>query len=171
MAHIDLAIQLPAYHGQEQPPHGLGVLAGTIEQQPCNADVTGTGQPIGDIGGQNLLKAQRHRIPGWQRHQVGGRTLQHGNVRSFLRHRWYQGDGRGTTANHHHTFAGIVQVLRPVLRMHNLPAKIGLAREVGLIAGIVVVIPCTAHQKAGGKGNGFAGGFLAGRQCPALVCA
>ena len=49
---------------------------------------------------------------------VARRALQHGHVGGPLGHRRHQGDRGGAAADHHHPLAGVVEVLRPVLRVH-----------------------------------------------------
>ena len=168
VAHIRLALQLALDHRQEQPAHGLRALAGTLVEQARNRDIPGPGQPIGGFLRQYLLQRQGDLISRRQRHQIGGRTLQHGDMGGFFRHGRHQGNRSRTTANHHHFLSGVIQVLRPVLRVHHLAFEVFLAGEIRLVALIVVVVTSAAHQETGRVGLRLAGFFVLRRQLPAF---
>ncbi len=82
-----------------------------------------------------------------QRQHVAGRALQHRHVRRRLRHLGHQRDGRRAAADHHHALAGVVQVGRPELRMHDAAVEIGRAGELGRVALRVAVVAAAGEQE------------------------
>src|SRR5690606_41704573 len=76
---------------------------------------------------------------------------------------------RGTTADHDHVLAGVIQVLGPVLRVYQLALEVFLTREIRLIALIIVVIAGAAHQKTGRVGVGFTRLLIFSDHGPACV--
>ena len=71
-------------------------------------------------------------------------------------------------ANHHHPFAAIVEICRPLLRVDDRPFESFLAGKVGTIAGRVVVVALAQQEKITGKVAGLtitAGGFERPLRC------
>ena len=90
-------------------------------------------------------------------------------MRGLLRHGRHQGDRGCPAANDHHLLARIVEILRPVLRVHNLATEITFVREVRFVALIIIVVAGTPDHEVGGVVLGFAGFFVQGREFPAFV--
>src|SRR6516162_9161910 len=89
-------------------------------------------------------------------------------------HRWDDGDGGGSAADDDDTLAGIVEIVRPVLRMDKATAIAQQAGIVGLVAGVVAVVTGAYVEKVASEVDGlgvFAGldiempEAIAGRPC------
>src|SRR5579872_1675167 len=75
-------------------------------------------------------------------------------MRRRLGERRDQGDSRRTAANHDHPFSGIVQIFRPLLRMHDAPGEALNARPLWRIAMRVVIVAGTHEEEATGYLDG-----------------
>ena len=63
-------------------------------------------------------------------------------------HRWHQGHRRGTGADDHHPLVAVVEILRPVLRVHKVAGKVLPPGKLGLVA---VIAPMTSAVLRGGR--------------------
>src|SRR3546814_7195979 len=80
-----------------------------------------------------------------------------------------QRDGGGTAADDHHLLASDLEVLGPVLGVHEIaPEPIGTG-EVGLVAVVVAVVPAAGEQEPAGEQQGLAGVSANGGHVPACV--
>ena len=80
------------------------------------------------------------RIDRGQRQDVAGRALQHRHVCGGLCHRRHQRHRRRAAADHQHPLAGVVEVLGPVLGMHDAPREALAAGELRREALVVAVV-------------------------------
>ena len=74
------------------------------------------------------------------------RTLQHRHVAGLLGHRRDERDGGGAAADDDHPLAGVVEVFRPVLRMHDLAPEPLPALEVRRVPLVVAVVAAAAED-------------------------
>ena len=113
--------------------------------------VLGARQAIGQLLWEDRAQQRGYRILGRQRHHIGRRTLQHGDLGRLFRERWHQGHGGRTTADDHHALAATVQILGPLLRMDDGAAEVSAAREFRGVAARVVVITAAHEQHIAGQ--------------------
>src|ERR1700744_2687885 len=64
---------------------------------------------------------------------------------------------------------GVVQVVRPLLRMHHLAAEVLDPRQVGPVAVVVAVVTGTDKQEVAGEGDGFGCGCVGAGRLGGLV--
>ena len=95
---------------------------------------------MGSLAGQEDTSHGRDLAVFWRRDQVARRALQHGHFPSPLGHGWEQRDRGGSTADHHHVLAGVVEVLRPVLGVDHGATELLDAGELRGVALVVVVV-------------------------------
>lgn len=79
-----------------------------------------------------------------QAQDIAGRALQHGNVSGRCRHGGNQRHRGSSAPNHHNFFPGIIQVVRPMLGMHNLTPETAGAGKLRFVSSVVAVIAGTA---------------------------
>ena len=108
---------------------------------------------IGELGGEILAQLVGERILRRPRHHVGRRALQHGDVRGGLGHLRHQRHRGRARADHHHALAGVVEILRPFLRMHDLAGEVGRARKLRRVAFLVFVIARAHEQEIAGEAH------------------
>ncbi len=104
-------------------------------------------------GIQRRSFASRASLPGRARMYVGERCSMV-TCRGGLRHGWDQGDGRGTAAYDDDLLTGVVEILRPLLRMDDASAELvgtGEGRSIALL--VVVVTGAHEQERAGVNGR------------------
>ena len=92
-----------------------------------------------------------------QRDDVARRALQHRDVRRGLGHRGDERDGGRAAADHHDLLAGVVDVIGPLLWMHDLSGEALGALEVRRVALVVAVVAAAHQQEAAGQVHGLFG--------------
>jgi hypothetical protein len=88
-------------------------------------------------------------VPGRQRQDVAGRALHHRDVGGVAGQRRHERDRGGAAADDEHPAAGVVEVLRPPLRVHDRPREpvpAGEGRRVALV--VAVVAPADPQERA-----------------------
>ena len=104
---------------------------------------------VGSLARQELSDRRQRRIHPRHRQQISGGALQHGHVRGLAGQGGHQRDRGGSTADDDHLLAGVVEVLRPELRVHHRAGEVGQAGEFrGVGLGVVVVAGAEEHQAA-----------------------
>ena len=135
-----------------EPSDGLarraGELLGERPDGPLLDDVLAPGQRVAPLVPEAAPQADGELVLAGDGHHVGGGALQHGDVGGLVGHRGHQGDGGGAAADDHDLLALVVQVLGPVLRVHDLPLEALAALEVGGVALRVVVVAARGEQPA-----------------------
>ena len=120
-------------------------------------DVLAARQRIAALGAEQLLRRVGEGVLRRHRHHVGRRALQHRHVAGGAGHRGHQGDRGRAAADDDDLLAGVVEVLGPVLRVHDLAAESVAALELRGVALVVAVVAACAedpvraelHQLAG----------------------
>src|SRR5882757_4516983 len=98
---------------------------------------------------RQYFSQQIYRPAGFgRREEIGGRTLQHGHLRSLLSQRRDQRHRRGAAADDHHLLALVVEILGPVLWMNNRALELVEAGEVWGVALVVVVVAGPEEEEA-----------------------
>ena len=128
---------------------GFGAPAAELEAQQHQQHVLPAHEVICDAQWQHALQFARDRVFGRQRDDVRGRALEHRHVRRRLRHRRHERHRRRTAADHHHALARVVDVLRPLLRVHDRPREALAAGEGRRVAFVVAVVAAAHHHEAG----------------------
>jgi hypothetical protein len=72
-------------------------------------------------------------------------------MRGALSHRRNQRDGGGAAADYDHPLAFVVERFRPLLRVHNLPAKPLDAGPLRRVASLVVVVAGAEVEEVAGE--------------------
>ena len=80
--------------------------------------------------------------------EIRGRALQHGDVRTTVGKRWYEGRRRRPRADHGHALAGEIDRIGPMLRMHNLTLELLKPRPGGCISLAMPVVALAHPEKA-----------------------
>ncbi len=70
-------------------------------------------------------------------------------------HRRDQGDRGGTGTDDHYLLSGVIEILRPVLRVHDLTAEVALTGEGGAVSLVVVVVTTGADEDVRGPRLGL----------------
>src|SRR6202012_95349 len=83
---------------------------------------------------------------------VGGGALHHRHVGRGLGHGRHDRHRGRPAADHRHLPSGVVQVFRPLLRVHHPAAEVLDPRQVGLVPVVVAVIAGAHEQEVAGKG-------------------
>ncbi len=96
------------------------------------------------------------RVVARDRHDVGGRALQHRDVSSLVRHRRHKRHSGCARADDHDALAGVVEVLRPVLRVNHFSLEAVAAGELGQEAFVVVVVTGAGVHVGGSDAFGLA---------------
>ena len=107
----------------------------------------GVGQPLG----QPFAQGVGHGIHVRAGNHIGGRALHQGHLSAALGQRRGQGHGRGAAADHRHPLAGAVQILRPLLRMHDASPESLLALEARRMAALIAVVAAAHQQEVAGE--------------------
>ena len=170
VAHIDVWRLLVHVGDQQFAGTVRPALAGQI-QAALNQDIAPTGHAEHPLFRQHLVHRHGYFIGIRHGHNVAGRTLQHGHLGRFFRHRRHQRNRRGTTANHHHFLAAVVQLFRPLLRVNNLALEVLFSGEVWPVTLVIVVVPSAIHHEPAGEFTAFAAGFMLCIECPLLLIA
>src|SRR5882757_4017506 len=117
---------------------------------------------------RQYFSQQIYRPAGFgRREQIGGRTLQHGHLRSLLGQRRDQRHRRSAAADDHHLLALVVEILGPVLWMNNRALELVEAGEVWGVALVVVVVAGPEEEEAAAVG--LFGPVLLGGDGPGVV--
>ena len=87
---------------------------------------------------------------------VGRRALQHRHVRGLLRQRRDHADRGRAAADDHQPLAGVVEVLRPMLRVHHLALEVFDAGKRWRVGLVVVVVAGAEEQEPSAVGLGLA---------------
>ena len=106
---------------------------------------------VGRAGGQEAAQPVRHLVLGGPRDNVGGGALEHGDMRRSFGHRRNKRDGGGAAAYYDHPLAFVVEVFRPLLRVHNLPAKPLDASPLRGVPSLVVVVARAEVEETAGE--------------------
>ena len=109
------------------------------------------GRPLG----QRAADEVRDAVFRGHRDDVRGGSLQHRHVGGLLRHRGNERHGRGTAADHDHPLVTIVEILGPMLRMHQAALEVLGAGKDRLMTGFVVVVAAAEVQEIAGVANGL----------------
>ena len=99
--------------------HQLGASAAELVGEHRIAHVLDPHEVVGELGRQDAAQTVGIPVARGHRRDVGGGALQHRHVRRGLRHRGHECDGGRAAADDHDPLAGVVEVGRPVLRMHD----------------------------------------------------
>ena len=140
---------------QDQLLGAVGLAAAELEEIHAEQHVAPADHVIGEFGREIPAQLVGERILRRPRHHVGRRALQHGDVRSGLGHFRHQRHGGRARADHHHALAGIVEILRPFLRMHDLAGEIRSPSKLRRVAFLVFVIARAHEQEIAGEAHGL----------------
>ena len=85
------------------------------------------------------------------RDDVARRALKHRDVRRAFGHRGHECDSRRSAADYHDALACVVEILGPLLRMHNRPAKSFDTWPLRSVTALVVVVTSAEIEKVAGE--------------------
>ena len=122
--------QLLDRHAADPVSHHLRPSLAELVDQRADEHVLPPDEGVGPARPGQAAQARIDRILGGQADDVAGRALQHRHVPGGLGHRRHERHRGRAAADHDHPFARIVQVLGPLLRVHDLAAELLAAREV-----------------------------------------
>ena len=161
--------QLPLDALAEQLLHQLGPTAAELEERLRGERLVPADRRARRALGEDPPHEVGDRVLGGQRRDVGGRPLQHRDVRGGLGHRRDERDRGGAAADHDDLLAGVVEVLGPGLRVHDRSGEAVHAGEVGLVALVVAVVAGAGEEEAGGELHGLSGVGALGGDVPHAV--
>ncbi|GAB3925738.1 hypothetical protein GCM10027613_39060 [Microlunatus endophyticus] len=151
----------------EHPAGRLGTASGDPVEHLPEGEMADAVDPMCETCGQSLPQPLGRRIVTRLGGDPGRRPLQHRHLCGDSGQCRDQGDRGRTGADHHHSPAGQVKIIRPMLRVHDGPREILPALEVGGVALGVVVVTRAGVEKAT-RPDLLAGG-AGGCDGPALV--
>ena len=143
--------QLVLRQGTDQAAHHCRVALAQVVDEPLASHVEPARQPVGELVGQHAPEAVGDRVLLGQRHHVARRALKHRDVLGLPSHRRNEGDRGGSAADHHDALAGVVEVLRPVLRMDDPAGEVLVALEVRAVTRGVVVVAGGGEEHPAGQ--------------------
>ncbi len=138
--------------GVEVPDDPLGrgrIPLAELEHRTLLEDVLTASQGITELAAEQLLCRIGDGVLGRHRHDVGRRPLQHGHMAGAPGHGRQQRHSGGAAADDDHLLAGVVQVLGPLLRVHDLPGEALAPLELRRVALVVAVVAAGAEQPVG----------------------
>lgn len=141
--------QVPAHEPHEKLSGQLRKALAKAPEPQSDPGVLVAGQRVGGLGRQYLLQEAGDGVGSRLVDDVRRRALQHGDVRHLIGHRRDERHCRGAAADHDDALAAVVQILRPMLRMHDPPLETFRAFEARAVALIVSIVAASAEQPAG----------------------
>ncbi len=138
--------QLLCVEVADQPARRARVALAQTVDGPLLEDVLAPRQGVSALVTEQFLRCVGEDVLRRHRHDVGRRSLQHRDVAGLLGHRRHQRDSGGATADHNDLLARVVEVRRPVLRVHDLPLEALAALEVRGEAFVVAVVAAGAEN-------------------------
>ena len=112
--------ELPLDGLADQRLHEARPAPAELEDQHRDQHVLPAHDRVGGLGRQQAADEVGDRVLRGQRDDVAGRALEHRHVLRGLRHRRDERDRGRAAADHHHALAGVVDVVGPALRVHDL---------------------------------------------------
>ena len=129
-------------------------LRGLAPRITIGRDAKPDALPLGDAVGERLRQMfVRPAGDGILRRacdDIGRRTLQHGDLLCGLRHRGHQRHRRRAAADHDHALARIIQIVRPLLRVDDLPPESLRAFEMRRMAARIIIIAAAHVEERAG---------------------
>ena len=135
----------------DQPFDQLRPAAAELVEERLDDHVLPAHRGVSGALGQPPAQHLRDAVLGRQRGDVGGRALQHRHVRGVLRHRRHQGHRGRAAADHDHALAGVVEVLRPVLRVDDRAGEALFALELRREPFVVAVVAAARPEEVAGQ--------------------
>ncbi|PAV72389.1 hypothetical protein WR25_15956 [Diploscapter pachys] len=171
VAHVGVGADLATDVRKDDPAHQPRPLPAGDIGRPIQHDIALAGQAIGPAGGHDARERGRQCVGGRQRVDIRRGALQHGDMPGFVGHGRYQRGRGGTAADHHDVLAGVVQVLRPVLRMDPHPFERLLAGKARQETCVVVVVAGAAQQELAAVLPHRCAGLMHGADLPQALLA
>ena len=113
------------------------------------------GYAVRNTGRNVLAQRIRQAILGGRRDDVGRGPLQHRHVRGLLRKLGHQRHRGCAAADDDHAFVGVVDIVAPLLRMHDASLERIDTRKFGRIPGRIVVVAAAHEHEAAAITYGF----------------
>jgi hypothetical protein len=129
------------------------------------------GGALGVAGREGAAQRRGHRAAGRCRGDVAGGPLEHGHVGGGGGQRGHERDRGGAAADDHDSLARVVEVLGPVLGVHDGAPEAVHAGEVREAALVVAVVAAAGEQEPAGELHRLAGVGALGGEAPAGVLA
>ena len=153
----------------KQKARNLGPTPAELVDPYADQYILPAGQAVCGSKRQKTVQHIRNGIFHRQTQNVRWRALQHRDVRRRARHGRNHRDGSGSAANNHDSFAGMVKIFRPMLRMREFSSKTLGAGKGRLVTGIVAIVTRAPVQKVAGALDRLAVRALPDLQQPACV--
>ena len=122
-------------------------MATELEYQPAHEHVLQPHQMSGDLWREPAEQVVQ-RVMSRNRGDVARRALDHGHVLGVLRQRRDQGHGCRAAPDHHDALTSAVEIVRPLLRVHDLAVEGLAALEMGRVSGVIAVVTGIGKQKS-----------------------
>ena len=139
--------------GEQELLHLLRLGAGLSVDEALPEHVLATDDCVGQLGGQEALESVGDGIRSGPGHHIGGGALHHRDMGGVVGHCRHQSHRRGPRADHHDAFACVVEVLRPVLRVHDGSFEPLPTPELRSEAFPVAVVAGAHEQEPTGQGD------------------
>ena len=137
----------------DQAPHQVRAAPAELVEAGDQQDVLPPGDAVGHGTGKEPACPRRQSVAAGHGQHVGRGALQHRHVRGVGGDRRHQGHRSGTTADHHHPLVGEVEVVRPVLRVHDPALVVVDSGELRGVALVVVVVAAARPEHVTGEGH------------------
>ena len=137
----------------DQAPHQVRAASAELVEPGGQQDVLPPGDAVGHGTGKEPACARRQSVAARHGQHVGRGPLKQRHVRGVGGDRRHQGHRGGTTADHHHPLVGEVEVVRPVLRVHDPALVVVDSGELRGVALVVVVVAAARPEHVTGEGH------------------
>ena len=138
--------QLPDGHAADPVTHHLRPALAELIDERGDQHVLPPREGVRAARADQLAQPGVDRVLGGQADDVGRRALQHRHVRRGLGHGRYERHRGRPAADHDHAPAGVIQVVRPLLRVDHLAAEVPDPGERRPVT-VVVAVVAAAHQQ------------------------
>ena len=155
LGHVEIGRQLLAHQREQTGLRFLGLPAADVVEPGTEGDVFQAHQRMDQLARQKAREPVSERIFGRARDHIGRRSLQHGHMRRVLCHRGHQGHCGCAAADHDHPLAGPVDVVGPLLGMHDATLEGLDAREMRRVTVFVVVVAGAHEEKVAAQLQGL----------------
>ena len=138
-------------HRHQLLAHEVGEAAGDTVLRGLERDALPPVDDVGRLGGKQLVHPDGEGVDVGQRGDVGRRPLQHGHVcGTRIGECGNESHRCGAASDDDDPFAGVVEVFRPVLRMHDRALEVVGSGKLRRVALVVVVVAAAGEQERAG---------------------
>ena len=143
--------ELVAHASRHHPLENFGPLSREVVEERSGKHVLPARQHVCGAVRQTSAEPVRDLVLCGTRDDVARRALEHRDVRRALGHRGDERDGRRATADDDDALACVVEILGPLLRVHDRSAEARDAGPLRRVAALVVVVAGAEIEEVAGE--------------------